>query len=74
MKDKRFETYEKNNGRYVYLGWYYISPDNIQKIGVRKASGKKYLYVDYKYIDGQTATYKYVMDLDDRISDYIKEC
>ena len=62
---ERFETYEKYNGKYIFIGWYPINTDFIDNVRVRKANGKKHLYVSYKYLNNDTAEYKYIIELSD---------
>ena len=67
-----YDVYEKYNGKYIYMGKARITFDNVIKVRKRYHNGKKYVYVTYKY-NGNTADYKYVMDIDDSIDLFFKE-
>lgn len=57
-----YETYIKIDNRYYFIGWYPVKDnDFLIKTKTIKKNNKTFLYNTYKYLNGDTETYKIII-------------
>lgn len=59
----RYETYEKINNKYVFMGWYPITnEERVIATKTRELNGKLHVYKTYLWDNGTTTECKIIID------------
>lgn len=57
----RYETYERIDGRYYFMGWYEIDSRFVDDVRIVNRNNKCFLYIEHLWLSGDRSYEKYII-------------